>query len=229
MDEETSAEGKERQRKALQSFAKEFGRVYDSNEREGRPKKELVHFHLLWVWRKKKEGWRMKQECVGTGRSRSAERCSREWRTNYSSRRSQRIWDYLFKKRRSCSQAHYKRYIIPFFLAVLLIDLHHNGDAFQEDHMGLRRMNSQEKIPLYTRLGTVTTEIHLSVYHQESSNNERWKLLLFELPWRATPSRIAPGVSWIRWLTCVRWWRRGRGASSGGQRFRANYIWSWKE
>ena len=47
MDDETSAEGKERQRKALQSFAKEFGRVYDSNEREGRPKKELVHFHLL--------------------------------------------------------------------------------------------------------------------------------------------------------------------------------------
>ena len=89
--------------------------------------------------------------------------------------------------------------------------------------------NSQKKIPLYTRLGTVTIEIHLSVYHRESSNNKRWKQLLFELPWRATPSCIAPGVSWIRWFTCVRWWRRGRGASSGGQRFRANYIWSWSE
>ena len=32
----------------------------------------------------------------------------------------------------------YKRYIIPFFLAVLLKDLYHNGDAFLEDHMGLR-------------------------------------------------------------------------------------------
>ena len=32
----------------------------------------------------------------------------------------------------------YKRYIIPFFLAVLLKDLHHKGDAFLEDHMGLR-------------------------------------------------------------------------------------------
>ena len=31
----------------------------------------------------------------------------------------------------------YKRYIIPFFLAVLLKDLYHNGDAFLEDHMGL--------------------------------------------------------------------------------------------
>ena len=32
----------------------------------------------------------------------------------------------------------YKRYIIPFFLTVLLKDLRHNGDAFLEDHMGLR-------------------------------------------------------------------------------------------
>ena len=39
MDEETRAEGKERQKKALQSFAKEFGRVYDSNERGGRPER----------------------------------------------------------------------------------------------------------------------------------------------------------------------------------------------
>ena len=76
----------------------------------------------------------------------------------------------------------YKRYIIPFYLAVLLKDLHHNGDAFQEDHMGLRWLNSQKKIPLYTRLATVTIEIHPSVYHRESSNNERWKQLLFELP-----------------------------------------------
>ena len=43
MDEETSGEGKERYRKAFQSFAK----VYDSKELERRPKKELVHFHLL--------------------------------------------------------------------------------------------------------------------------------------------------------------------------------------
>ena len=76
----------------------------------------------------------------------------------------------------------YKRYIIPFYLAVLLKDLHHNGDAFQEDHMGLRWLNSQKKIPLYTRLGTVTIEIHLNVYYRESSNNKRWKQLLFELP-----------------------------------------------
>ena len=47
VDEEKSAEEKERQRKTLQSFAKKFGHG-DSNEREARPKKELVHFHLLW-------------------------------------------------------------------------------------------------------------------------------------------------------------------------------------
>ena len=76
----------------------------------------------------------------------------------------------------------YKRYTIPFFLAVLLKDLPHNGDAFQEDHMGLRLLKSQKKISLYTRLGTVVIEIHLSVYHRESSNNERSKQLLFELP-----------------------------------------------
>ena len=76
----------------------------------------------------------------------------------------------------------YKRCVVPFFLAVLLKDLHHNGDAFQEDHMGLRWLNSQKKIPLYTRLGTVTIEIHLNVYYWESSNNKSWKQLLFELP-----------------------------------------------
>ena len=34
----------------------------------------------------------------------------------------------------------YKRYISPFFFAVLLKDLHHNSDAFLEDHMGFRRL-----------------------------------------------------------------------------------------
>ena len=47
----------------------------------------------------------VQKECVGIWRGRSAERGSREWRTKYSSRRSRRIWDYLFKRQRSCSQA----------------------------------------------------------------------------------------------------------------------------
>ena len=58
----------------------------------------------------------------------------------------------------------YNRYIIPLFLAFLSKDLHHKGDAFLEDDMGLRWLEqSEEAIPLYTRLGTVTIEIHLSV------------------------------------------------------------------
>ena len=35
-----------------------------------------------------------------------------------------------------------------FFLAVLLKDLHHNGDAFVEDHMGLRWLEQSEEDPL---------------------------------------------------------------------------------
>ena len=38
MDEETSAEGKERQRKALQSFAKEFGRGLRQQRTRGKTK-----------------------------------------------------------------------------------------------------------------------------------------------------------------------------------------------
>ena len=57
----------------------------------------------------------------------------------------------------------YKRYISPFFLAVLLKDLHHNSDAFLEDHMGFRWLEQSEGYPLHTKLGTVTIEIHPSV------------------------------------------------------------------
>ena len=38
MDEETSAEGKERQRKTLQSFAKEFGRGVRQQQTSGKTK-----------------------------------------------------------------------------------------------------------------------------------------------------------------------------------------------
>ena len=43
--------------------------------------------------------------------------------------------------------------IIPFFLAVLLKDLHHNGDAFLEDHMGLRWLEQSEEDPLVYQTG----------------------------------------------------------------------------
>ena len=47
----------------------------------------------------------------------------------------------------------YKRYISPFFLAVLLKDLHHNSDAFLEDHMGFRRLEQSEEYPLVYQTG----------------------------------------------------------------------------
>ena len=47
----------------------------------------------------------------------------------------------------------YKRYIIPFFLAVLLKDLHHNGDEFLEDPMDLKWLEQSEEDPLVYQTG----------------------------------------------------------------------------
>ena len=44
----------------------------------------------------------------------------------------------------------YKRYIIPFLLAVLLKDLHHSA---LEDHMGLRWLEQSEENPLVYQTG----------------------------------------------------------------------------
>ena len=101
--------------------------VYDSNEQEGRPKKELVHFYLLWVC---SEGMRRHiEKSICWNRFKGVKDKLHGWR------RSRRIWDYLIKRRRSCSQAQLQEVYHPFFLAVLLKDLHHNGNAFLEDHM----------------------------------------------------------------------------------------------
>ena len=68
MDEETSAEGKERQRKALQSFAKEFGRGVRQQRTRGKTKERAGTLLLaLSMFRRN-----------GIWRSRSAERGSRE-------------------------------------------------------------------------------------------------------------------------------------------------------
>ena len=47
----------------------------------------------------------------------------------------------------------YKRCIIPLFPAVVLKDLHHNGDAFLEDHMGLRWLEQSEEDRLVYQTG----------------------------------------------------------------------------
>ena len=68
MDEETSEEGKERYRKALQSFAKEFGRGVRQQRTRDQRKSWYTSTYSEYVQR----------ECVGTWRSRSAERGLRE-------------------------------------------------------------------------------------------------------------------------------------------------------
>ena len=145
MDEETRAEGDERQRKALQSFAKEFGRGVRQQRTRGKTKERAGTLPLaLSMFRRNASAHGevdLLKEVQGSEGQTTVQDAAEEYEI-------------------ICSQGDV---IIPFFLAVLLKDLLHNGDAFQEDHMGLRRLNSQKKISLYTRLGTVTIEIHLSV------------------------------------------------------------------
>ena len=141
MDEETSAEGKELIAELCEGIR--TGCTTATNKREDQRK----------CWYTSTCSEYVQKECVGTWRSRSAERGLREWRTNYSSRRSRRIRDYLFKRRRSCSQAQLQEVYQSFFLEVLLKNFHHNGDAFLEDHMGLRWLEQSEEGPLVNQTG----------------------------------------------------------------------------
>ena len=105
--------------------------VYDSNEREGRPKKELVHFNpvALSMFRRNASAHGevdLLKEVQGSEGQTTVQDAAEEYEIIYSK------GDVVALKH------NYKRYIIPFFLTVLLKDLRHNGDAFLEDHMGLR-------------------------------------------------------------------------------------------
>ena len=147
MDEETRAEGKERQRKALQSFAKEFGRGVRQQRTRGKTKERAGTLPLaLSMFRRNASAHGevdLLKEVQGSEGQTTVQDAAEEYEIIYSK------GDVVALKH------NYKRYIIPFFLAVLLKDLHHNGDSFQEDHMGLRWLNSQKKIPLCTRLGII--------------------------------------------------------------------------
>ena len=158
----------------MQSFAKEFGRGVRQQRTRGKTKERAGTLPLaLSMFRRNASAHGevdLLKEAQGSEGQTTLQGAAEEYVIIYSK------GDVVALKH------NYKRYIIPFFLAVLLKDLRHNGDAFQEDHMGLRWLNSQKKIPLCTRQGTVTIEIHLSVYHGKSSNNERSNQLLFELP-----------------------------------------------
>ncbi|CAH3148758.1 unnamed protein product [Porites evermanni] len=97
MDEETRAEGKERQRKALQSFAKEFGRGVRQQRTRGKTKERAGTLPLALSMFKRNASAHGEVDLL-------KEVQGSEGQTT-ASRRSRRICDYLFKRRRSCSQA----------------------------------------------------------------------------------------------------------------------------
>ena len=110
---------------------KNSDRVYDTKEQEGRPKKELVHFHLhaLSMFRRNASAHGevdLLKEVQASEVQTTVQDGAEEYEIIYSK------GDVVALKNK------YRRYIIPFFLAVLLKDLYHNDDAFLEDHMGLR-------------------------------------------------------------------------------------------
>ena len=129
MDEETSGEGKERQRKGLQSFAKEFVRGVRQQRTRGKTKQRAGTLPpALSMFRRNASAHGdvdLLKEVQGSEGQTTVQDAAEEYEIIYSK------GDLVAVKH------NYKRYIIPFFLAVRFKDLYHNGDAFLEDHMGL--------------------------------------------------------------------------------------------
>ena len=130
VDEETSAEEKERQKKALQGFAKEFGRGIRQQRTRGKTKERPGTLPpALSVFRRNASAHGevdQLKEVQGSEGQTTVHDAVEEY-------------EIIFSKGDVVTLKHnYKRYIIPFFLAVLSEDLHHNGDAFLEDRMSLR-------------------------------------------------------------------------------------------
>ena len=120
--EETSAEEKERQRKALQSFAKEFGRGVRQQRTRGKTKERAGTLPLaLSMFRRNASAHGevdLLKEVQGSEGKTVVQDAVEEYEIIYSK------GDVVALKH------NYKRHIIPFFIAVLLKDLYHNGDAF---------------------------------------------------------------------------------------------------
>ena len=131
MVEETSAEEKERQRKALQSFAKVFGRCVRQQRTRGKTKERADTLPLaLSMFRRNASAHGkvdLLKEVQGSEEKTAVQDAVEEYEIIYSK------GDVVALKH------NYQTYIIPFFTAVVLLkDLYHNGDAFLEDRMGLR-------------------------------------------------------------------------------------------
>ena len=111
MDEETRAEGKERQRKVLQSFAKEFGRGVRQQQTRGKTKERACTLPLaLSMFRRNASAHGevdLRKEVQGSDGQTTVQDAAEEYEIIYSK------GDVVALKH------NYKRYIIPFFLAVL--------------------------------------------------------------------------------------------------------------
>ncbi|CAH3156118.1 unnamed protein product, partial [Porites lobata] len=119
MDEETRAEGKERQRTALQSFAKDFGRGVRQQRTRGKTKERAGALPLaLSMFRRNASAHGevdLLKEVQGSEGQTTVQDAAEEYEIIYSK-------GYVV-----ALKYNYKRFIIPFFLAVLLKDLHHNA------------------------------------------------------------------------------------------------------
>ena len=102
--------------------------VYDSNERGGRPERAGTLPLALSMFRRNASTHGevdLLKEVEGSEGQITIQDAAEEYEIIYSK------GDVVALKH-NC-----QRYIIPFFLAVLLKDLNHNDDTFQKDHMGL--------------------------------------------------------------------------------------------
>ena len=119
MDEETRAEGKERQRTALQSFAKDFGWGVRQQRTRGKTKGRAGTLPLaLSMFRRNASAHEevdLLKEVQGSEGQTTVQDAAEEYEIIYSK-------GYVV-----ALKYNYKRFIIPFFLAVLLKDLHHNA------------------------------------------------------------------------------------------------------
>ena len=129
-------EGKERQRKALQSFMEEFGRGARQQRTRGKTKERAGTLPLaLSMFRRDALAYGevdLLKEVQGSEEQTTVQDAAEEYEIIYSK------GDVIALKH------NYKVYHSFFLIAVLLKDFHHNGDAYLEDHMGLRSLEQSE-------------------------------------------------------------------------------------
>ena len=129
----------------MQGFAKEFGRGVRQQRTRGKTKERPGTLPLaLSMFRRNVSAHgeiNLLKEVQGSEGQSTAHDAVEEY-------------EIIFSKGDVVALKHnYKSFIIPFFLAVLSEDLHHNGDAFLEDRMSLRWLEQSDEDPLVYKTG----------------------------------------------------------------------------